>query len=73
MPAFHGSAANATIVLAIVAAAAVGWYLFRTRAGYELRAVGLQPDAAEYGGVNVAARALARDGCSRARSPDSAA
>jgi len=32
---------------------AVAWYLFRTRAGFELRAVGLQPAAAEYGGVNV--------------------
>ena len=52
-PAFHGSAANATILLAIATAAAVGWYLFRTRAGYDLRAVGLQPDAAEYGGVSV--------------------
>jgi general nucleoside transport system permease protein len=31
----------------------VWWYLERTRAGYELRAVGLQPDAAEYGGVRV--------------------
>ena len=29
------------------------WYLFRTRGGYELRAVGLQPDAAEYGGMPV--------------------
>ena len=53
-PAFHGSAANATIVFAILTSAAVGWYLFRTRAGYDLRAVGLQPDAAEYGGVRVA-------------------
>ncbi len=52
-PAFHGSAANATIILAILTALAVGWYLFRTRAGYDLRAVGLQPDAAEYGGVSV--------------------
>jgi simple sugar transport system permease protein len=52
-PAFHGSAANSTIILAILAAVAVGWYLFRTRAGYDLRAVGLQPDAAEYGGVSV--------------------
>ena len=33
---------------------AVGWFLFRTRAGYELRAVGLQPEAAEYAGVPVA-------------------
>ena len=52
-PAFHGSAANATIILAMVTAAAVGWFLFRTRAGYDLRATGLQPDAAEYGGISV--------------------
>ena len=53
VPAFHGSAANFTILVAIALAIAVWWYLFRTRAGYELRAVGLQPDAAEYGGINV--------------------
>ena len=50
---FHGSAANATIILAIATAVVVGWFLFRTRAGYDLRATGLQPDAAEYGGVSV--------------------
>jgi ABC-type uncharacterized transport system permease subunit len=50
---FTGSAANWTILLALAAAAAVWWYLFRTRRGYELRAVGLQPDAAEYAGVRV--------------------
>ena len=63
--AFHGSAANSTILLAIATAAAVGWYLFRTRAGYDLRAVGLQPDAAQYGGVSVGQvhfRALAMAG-----------
>jgi simple sugar transport system permease protein len=53
-PAFHGSAANLTLLVALVAAAATSFYLFRTRRGYELRAVGLQPDAAEYGGVDVA-------------------
>jgi len=53
IPAFHGSAANLTIVVAMFAAVAVWFFLFRTRYGYELRAVGLQPDAAEYGGVNV--------------------
>lgn len=52
--AFHGSAANATIILAIITAVAVGWFLFRARAGYDLRATGLQPDAAEYGGISVA-------------------
>jgi simple sugar transport system permease protein len=53
MEAFHGSAANWTILVALAAAALVWWYLERTRGGYELRAVGLQPDAAEYGGVRV--------------------
>jgi len=50
---FHGSAANASLFIAIGAGVIVGWMLFRTRAGYELRAAGLQPDAAEYGGVRV--------------------
>lgn len=53
IPAFHGSAANWTILLVGAAIGAVAWYLFRTRAGFELRAVGLQPEAAEYGGVKV--------------------
>ena len=51
--AFHGSAANYTIIVAIIAAVAAWWYLFHTRSGYELRAVGLQPEAAEYGGIRV--------------------
>jgi ABC-type uncharacterized transport system permease subunit len=62
---FHGSAANATILLALATAAALAWYLFRTRSGFELRAVGLQPHAAEYAGVSVASvtwRALAFSG-----------
>jgi len=50
---FHGSAANASLFIAIAAAVIVGWMLFRTRGGFELRAAGLQPDAAEYGGVRV--------------------
>ena len=54
-PMFAGSAANLTVLLALLTAGVVWWYLFRTRAGYELRAVGLQPDAAEYGGVRVGA------------------
>ena len=53
LPMFSGSAANTTFLLALATAAAVWWYLFGTRPGYELRAVGLQPDAAEYGGVRV--------------------
>ena len=43
------------LFLALLAAALVWVYLFRTRRGFELRATGLQPGAAEYGGVNVRA------------------
>jgi len=59
------AAANMTFVLALATAAGFWWYLFRTRPGYELRAVGLQPDAAEYGGVRVGrvwARTMALSG-----------
>lgn len=51
--AFHGSAANWTIMIVGLAVVFTGWFLFRTRAGYELRAVGMQPDVAEYAGVRV--------------------
>ena len=51
--AFHGSAASVVLFLGLITAAAVAWFLFRTRGGFELRATGLQPAAAEYGGVNV--------------------
>jgi simple sugar transport system permease protein len=53
IPAFHGSAANLTIIIALIAAALSWVYLFKSRRGFEMRAVGLQPDAAEYGGVSV--------------------
>jgi simple sugar transport system permease protein len=52
-PRFHGSAANLALIVAAVVAIAVWFYLFRARGGYELRAVGLQPQAAEYGGISV--------------------
>ena len=55
IPAFHGSAANLTIIVALITAALTWFHLFRSRRGYELRAVGLQHGAAEYGGVNVGA------------------
>jgi len=63
--AFQGSAANLVILLALLAAWGFGWFLFRTRRGFELRAVGLQPRAAEYAGVSIAKvtwRALAISG-----------
>jgi simple sugar transport system permease protein len=50
---FHGSAANLTILVALIAAALTWVFLFKSRRGFEIRAVGLQPEAAEYGGVSV--------------------
>ena len=51
--AFHGSAANLTILVALITAFIVWFHLFRRKRGYDLRAVGLQPEAAEYGGIKV--------------------
>jgi simple sugar transport system permease protein len=53
-PALHGSAANLSILLALLVAVLVWFHLYRMRGGYELRAVGLQPEAAEYGGIHAA-------------------
>lgn len=53
LPALRGSAANATLLLALLVAAWVAFYLFRTRGGFDLRAVGLQPEAAENAGISV--------------------
>ncbi len=50
---FHGSAANGSIAIVLFAALLVDVYLFRTRGGFELRAVGLQPDASENAGIDV--------------------
>lgn len=41
-------------VLALLAAVATGWFLFRTTWGFELRTVGANPNAARYGGMSVA-------------------
>jgi simple sugar transport system permease protein len=65
VPSFQGSAANTTLLLALLAMLALSWFLFRTRRGFELRAVGLQPQAAEYAGVHVGSvtwRAMAISG-----------
>ena len=51
LPALHGSPANLALILAAVLALVAGALLFRTRLGYAIRAVGLNPTAAEYGGI----------------------
>jgi ABC-type uncharacterized transport system permease subunit len=40
-------------ILALAAAVATGWFLFRTTWGFELRTVGANPSAARYGGMKV--------------------
>ena len=44
---------NASFVIALLVTVAAYLFLFKTRYGYELRAVGLAPGAAEYGGANI--------------------
>ncbi len=53
VPALRGSPVNAALLIALACAVLVGWLLWRTRFGYELRAVGLSPSAAEYAGISV--------------------
>jgi general nucleoside transport system permease protein len=44
---------NPSFLIAIGAAVFVHYFLFRTRFGFDLRATGLSPKAAEYGGANL--------------------
>jgi simple sugar transport system permease protein len=53
LPALRGSPANLSLVFGLGMAALTAVLLFRTRLGYELRAVGLNAPAAEYGGISI--------------------
>ncbi len=44
---------NTGILIAVAAAALVFYILYKTTTGYEIRAVGANPDAARYAGINV--------------------
>ena len=44
---------NAGAILAVVLAIAVFFFLWRTTIGYRIRAVGLNPDASRFAGINV--------------------
>ena len=50
-----GLSANLGLILALVAVMVVGWLLNRSTFGFELRAVGSNPDAARTAGMSVAA------------------
>lgn len=47
-----GTRLSAGIIIALVVAVLVWLFLFKMRWGYKLRAVGLNPDAAEYAGIS---------------------
>jgi general nucleoside transport system permease protein len=47
------SGLNVSFLVSLLAAAFVGVFLWRTAYGFDMRAVGFAPKAAEYGGVNI--------------------
>ncbi|WP_189099710.1 ABC transporter permease [Deinococcus knuensis] len=49
-----GSRLNGSFLIALACVALFGTLMWRTATGYALRAVGLSPKAAEYGGISVA-------------------
>jgi simple sugar transport system permease protein len=55
---FKGSPVNASLILAVMIAAAIAYFLWRTPTGFEWRAVGVSPDAARTSGVKVSATTI---------------
>ena len=53
VPIFTGLRANWGIVIALAAAVAVWWLVFRSTKGFEFRAVGFNPRAARYAGMSI--------------------
>lgn len=49
---------NTSFLIALGAAVVIYFLLWRTKWGYELRAVGLSPKAAEYGGASIASNTI---------------
>ncbi len=57
-PLIDGLRANWGIVLGLVAAVAVSWFLYRSTKGFEFRAVGLNPQGARYAGISIASSTI---------------
>jgi simple sugar transport system permease protein len=57
-PLIDGLRANWGFGLALLAAFAVSWFLFRSTKGFELRAVGFNAPAARYAGMSIAASTI---------------
>jgi simple sugar transport system permease protein len=55
---FKGSPVNASLLIGLVLAAAIAYFLWRTPTGFEWRAVGVSPDAARTSGVKVSATTI---------------
>ncbi|MEO5988315.1 MAG: ABC transporter permease [Candidatus Eisenbacteria bacterium] len=53
LPALHGAPANVSLLLGLLLALGVGVLLFRTRLGFDLRALGLNAPAAQAAGVAI--------------------
>jgi general nucleoside transport system permease protein len=51
MQAFHGSPVNSSLIIALLMCGVMYVLLWKTRLGYELRAMGLSQTAAEYAGI----------------------
>ena len=52
-PLIEGFRVHWGIVIALLIAFAVWWFLWKTTLGFEIRTVGANPDAAKYAGINV--------------------
>ena len=63
---FFSADINFGIILAIILAFVVYYLLNKTSKGYELKAVGLNPNAAEFGGINVGSNLVLSMGLSGA-------
>jgi simple sugar transport system permease protein len=58
VPGFKGSPVNFSFVIGLAACAFTFYLLWKTRFGYEVRAIGLNVHAARYGGINVSRRTV---------------
>lgn len=57
---------NISIFMAVICAIIIYWLLWKTTVGYEIRAVGISPSAAEYGGINISKNIILAMGLSGA-------
>lgn len=54
----ESNGANYSVFIGIIVAILMAFLLWKTTTGYEIRAVGINPHGAEYGGINIAKKAV---------------